>query len=77
VIDDERREATSRLIFPKLAAGKYEIVVYTHKCVTNIQEGEYMANFDLLFDIAIRTVRIVDGHKGESRTNVVPVKKDG
>ena len=36
-----------------------------------------MPNFDLLFDISIRTLRIVDGHVGESRTNVVPIKKDG
>jgi hypothetical protein len=36
-----------------------------------------MEKFDLLFDIAIRTVRVVDGHTGEARTNVVPIKKDG
>ena len=35
-MDDERREASSHIIFPKLEAGKYEIVAYSHKCITNI-----------------------------------------
>lgn len=65
------------MIFPKLAAGKYEIIIYSHKCVTNIRSGDFLDKFDLLFDIAIRTVRIVDGHSGESRANIVPIKNDG
>lgn len=65
LVADERREGSARLVVPKLSVGSYEIVAYTHMCVTNMQSG-YIPTFDVLFDVSVNTVRISEGKVSES-----------
>lgn len=62
VVSDERREGNARVIIPKLEPGNYDILVYSHKCITNMNSG-YIDFFDLLLELSMRPIRLSDGHK--------------
>lgn len=50
VIEDERRDSSGKLIVGHLVPGPYELIVYSHECVTNMDpaHGQAMHSFDLL-----------------------------
>ena len=62
VVSDERREGNARVIIPKLEPGNYDVLIYTHKCVTNMQSG-FIEFFDLLLELRMKPIRLSDGHK--------------
>ena len=36
IVEDERRDSSSKLVIGYLLPGKYEMIVYTHECITNM-----------------------------------------
>lgn len=50
VVEDERRESSGKLVVEHLVPGPYELILYTHECVTNMDPAQTKAisSFDLL-----------------------------
>ena len=59
----------------KLVPGKYEFVVYTHECITNMDPGqsEAIGSFDARLRMSVRMLRISDP-KDEAARAAVPVE---
>jgi len=57
-----------------LAPGKYIVVVYTHKCITNIHDESHrnIKSFDALIDMRVRPLRKI--HGGQLAQAMVPIK---
>lgn len=74
IMEDERHEGTSSLSVALLAPGKYVVLVYTHKCITNIQSEEQrdIKSFDALIDMRLRPLRKI--HGGQLSQAMVPIK---
>jgi len=54
----------------KLNPGAYELIVYSHQCITNIEQGQ-LSSFDLLMSMSVRLLRVqAKGENGEGRTPV-------
>ena len=49
IIEDERRDSSSKLVVGYLLPGKYEMIVYTHESITNMdpEHGAAINSFDL------------------------------
>ena len=62
-MEDERHEGTTALSIGLLAPGKYIAIVYTHKCITNIQNEDQrdIKSFDVLIDMRIQPLRKIHG----------------
>lgn len=75
LVEDERRESSGKLIIRHLVPGKYEMVVYTHKCITNLgSSGDAVQAFDILLEMRVRALRQVDGREGEAAKASVPIQ---
>jgi hypothetical protein len=51
IVEDQRRDSSSKLVIGYLLPGKYEMIVYTHECITNMdpEHGTAINAFDLRF----------------------------
>jgi hypothetical protein len=49
IVEDERRDSSSKLVVGYLLPGKYEMIVYTHECITNMdpEHGKAINSFDI------------------------------
>jgi len=76
LLEDERHEGTSKLTVGLLAPGHYVLMVYTHKCITNMDQADarVVKAFDVLLDMRVRPLRKVGGRDGELAKAGVPVK---
>jgi hypothetical protein len=56
--------------------GPYELIVYTHECVTNMDpaHGKAISSFDLLLQMTTRLLRVADRFDGASAAASVPVE---
>jgi hypothetical protein len=48
----------------KLAPGKYELLIYTHECITNMDphNGIAISSFDIALQVITRLVRMAELH---------------
>jgi hypothetical protein len=76
LLEDERHEGTSTLTVGLLAPGRYVVMVYTHKCLTNMRldDDRLVKTFDVLLDMRVRPLRKLSGHSSELAKASVPVK---
>ena len=74
IMEDERHEGTSTLSVGFLHPGQYVILVYTHKCITNIasDSSRDIQAFDLLIDMKVRPLRTI--HGGQLADAIVPIQ---
>lgn len=73
VVEDERRDSSSQLLVGRLLPGAYELIVYTHQCVTNMDQevAPALTGFDLLLTMSVRLLRVQAlGEAGAGRTPV-------
>lgn len=59
VVEDERKDSSGRLVVGHLSPGSYELIVYTHESLTNMdpEHGVAISSFDLLLTISVRLLR--------------------
>jgi len=76
VVEDERRDSSGKLIVGHLVPGPYELIVYTHECVTNMDPalGKAISSFDLLLQMSTRLLRVADRFNAASAAISVPVE---
>lgn len=62
IVEDERRDSSSKLVVGYLLPGRYEMIVYTHECVTNMdpEHGKAISSFDLRLQMSMRLLRLAD-----------------
>ena len=74
VVEDERRDSSGKLLVGRLVPGNYELIVYTHECITNMDpaKGTAISSFDLLMQMSVRLLR-EDGDES-SLSASVPVE---
>jgi len=77
VLEDERRDSSGRLVVGRLVPGAYELIVYTHESLTNMdpEHGVAIHAFDLLLTMSVRLLReeTLGGTSGSARA-AVPVE---
>jgi len=76
IVEDEKRESSGKLIVGHLVPGPYELIVYTHECVTNMDPShdKAISSFDMLFQMSTRLLRVADRFDGASVAASVPVE---
>jgi len=76
ILEDERHQGTGTLTVGLLAPGRYVVLVYTHKCITNMQLGDsrVLKSFDMLLDMRVRPLRKLSGHGRDMSKATMPVK---
>lgn len=60
IIEGEEKDHTNKLIVGKLTPGKYELIIYTHEAITNMDpaHGVAISSFDIFLEMSIRAIRI-------------------
>jgi hypothetical protein len=75
VVEDERRDSSGKLVVGRLVPGSYELFLYTHECVTNMDTaGRSMRPFDLALKISVRLLRIAGTNDASAAKASVPVE---
>ena len=59
ILEDERKDSSSKLVIGHLEPGAYELIVYTHQSMTNMdpEHGVALPTFDLLLSMSVRLLR--------------------
>jgi hypothetical protein len=73
IVEDEKSESGSKLLAGHLTPGPYELIVYGHECITNIdpEQDHAFNSFDLLLQMSVRLVRVSDRFAGaDSGSNI-------
>mmetsp|Transcript_21057 Transcript_21057/g.32606 ORF Transcript_21057/g.32606 Transcript_21057/m.32606 type:complete len:287 (+) Transcript_21057:781-1641(+) len=64
VIEEDGSETSGKLVVGRLFPGEYELIVYTHECITNMDpaHGQAISAFDTLVHMSVRLLRLTDQH---------------
>jgi hypothetical protein len=76
IVEDERKDSSSKLVVGHLVPGAYELIVYTHESVTNMdpEHGVALSSFDLLLSMSVRLLREQSQGSTGAGKSAVPVE---
>ena len=79
IVEDERRDTSGKLIIGHLVPGEYQMILYTHECITNMDpaSGQAFSSFDMALKVSFRLLRLFSHNDGPSRAALgasVPVE---
>ena len=71
-MEDLRHETSSRLLVGRLVPGPYELIVYAHTCITNMDphEKDGIHSFDMVMHMSARLLRLTNRQSSDSRAGV-------
>jgi hypothetical protein len=74
IVEDDRRGSTGKLIVNNLKPGQYELIVYTHSCLTNMptDDGVAIKSFDLRMRMSLKFLKLASTQSGVA--NAAPIK---
>ena len=72
IVEDLRQESSSRLIVGRLVPGPYDLILYGHSCITNMDNhrDHGIGEFDLILHMTARLLRTSNRESLDSRAGV-------
>ena len=52
-----KRESHNKLILENMPSGTFELLIYAHNCLTNLNNGGYLSNIDVAYTIDVNLIR--------------------
>ena len=76
IIEGKRHDSSSRLVIEHMQPGEYDLIIYTHEAVTNMDPSQEktLTSFDLLLQLSVRLLRLADQNDGAARGAGVPIE---